>query len=495
MDLRNRNLVDSSLQIIYIILSTTFMTKFIYGFLIFATLFLHPAPAEAQSSQTIAGDTLPHAIVLFFLGLVCVLVFVGINIHLAKTRKHKLRYAEEANHAKSVFLSNMSHEMRTPMNVVVGLTNLMLEDSETPVKIKENLKKIGIAGNTLIGLINDVMDISKIETGKLDLKLTQYDVPSMINDIIVLNMIRLEDKPITFCLDIKEDMPYSLYGDDLRIKQILNNILGNAFKYTQNGSVTLGISSINKDQDNVWLSVYVSDTGIGIKKDDLLKLFPDYNQVDTRSNHNIQGTGLGLSITKKLVELMNGEISAESEYGKGTTFRLRILQGIATEKTIGEEIAANLRSFCYKDTTKKTREKLVRPDMSYAKVLVVDDMTTNLDVAAGMLRKYKMQVDCVTSGKEAVERIADKKTIYNAIFMDHVMPEMDGMEATKKIRALGTEYAEKIPIIALTANAIAGNEKMFLENGFDAFLPKPINIMTLDSVVQNLIRDKSREES
>jgi len=472
------------------------MTKFIYGLVILATLLLYPEPAEAQNSQSVAGIAVPqYAIALFFLGLVCVLIFIGISIYLAKNRKQKLTYAEEANRAKSVFLSNMSHEMRTPMNVVVGLTNLMLEDSEIPAKIKENLKKIGIAGNTLIGLINDVMDISKIEAGKLDLMLTQYDVPSLINDIIVLNMIRLEDKPIAFYLDIKGDLPYSLYGDDLRIKQILNNILSNAFKYTQNGSVTLGISSISKSPDNVWLSVYVNDTGVGIKKEDIAKLFTDYSQVDTRSNRNVQGAGLGLSITKKLVELMNGEITVESEHDKGTTFRLRILQGVVNEKTIGEEIAANLRNFCYKDTAKRTHEKLVRPDMSYAKVLVVDDMPTNLDVAAGMLRKYKMQVDCAKTGKEAVELIAGKKTIYNAIFMDHMMPEMDGMEATKKIRALGTEYSDKIPIIALTANAIAGNEKMFLENGFNAFLPKPINMMTLDSIVQNLIRDKSREEN
>jgi len=431
--------------------------------------------------------------ILATLGLICVLLIIVIIIYLAKTRKQKLLYAEEANSAMSIFLSNMSHEMRTPMNVVVGLTNLMLEDAEIPAKIKDNLKKIGIAGNTVIGLINDVMDISRIEAGKLDLMVTQYDIPNMINDIIALNMTRLEDKPITFYLDIKGNMPYSLYGDDQRIKQILNNILNNALKYTQNGNVTLGISSINKDRENVWLSVYVSDTGVGIKKEDIPKLFADYSQADTHFSHNVQGTGLGLSITKRLVELMDGEITVESEYGKGTTFRLRILQGVVNEKTIGEEIAGNLRNFCYKDTAKRTREKLVHPDMSYAKVLVVDDMPTNLDVAAGMLRKYKMQVDCVTSGIEAVERIADNKTIYNAIFMDHIMPEMDGMEATKKIRALGTEYANKIPIIALTANA--GNEKMFLENGFDAFLPKPVNIMILDSIIQNLIRDKSREES
>ena len=446
--------------------------------------------------KLISGNAVPqYAILLFFLLFVCALILVGIYIHLARIRRQKLLYAEEANRAKGIFLSNMSHEMRTPVNVIVGLTNLMLEDSEMPVKAKDNLKKISIAGNTLISLINDVLDISKLEVGKLDLLLTQYDVPGMINDIIVLSMIRIEDKPIKFKLDISGDMPYSLYGDDLRLKQILNNILSNAFKNTEKGSVTLGVSSIRENADNVWLSVYISDTGPGIKKENIVKLFTDYSQVDSRSNRNVHGAGLGLSITKKLVDLMNGEIAIESEYGKGTTFRLRILQGIVNEKTIGEEIAGNLRNFCYKDTAKKPREKLVYPDMSYAKVLVVDDMPTNLDVAAGMLRKYKMQVDCVTNGKEAVERIADGKAIYNAIFMDHIMPEMDGIEAAKKIRAMGTEYVKKIPIIALTANAIAGNEKMFLDNGFDAFLPKPINMMTLDSIVQSQIRDKSIRES
>jgi signal transduction histidine kinase/CheY-like chemotaxis protein len=434
-----------------------------------------------------------YAISLFFLFIVCVLIFIGINIYLINTRRQKLLYAEDANRAKSVFLSNMSHEMRTPLNVVVGLTNLMLEDAEMPIRIKDNLRKVSIAGNTLIALINDVLDISKIEAGKLDLLPTQYDVASMINDIIVINMIRIEDKPVAFHLDITRDLPSSLYGDDLRVRQILNNILSNAFKYTQKGDVTLGLSATREGTDNVWIHIYVSDTGVGIKKEDIAKLFTDYSQVNTRTNRYVQGTGLGLSITKKLVDLMNGEISVESEYGKGSTFRLRVLQGVVTEKTIGEEVAGNLRNFCYKDTARRTREKLVRPDLSYAKVLIVDDMTTNLDVAAGMLRKYKMQVDCVTTGKEAVERIAGEKEIYNAIFMDHMMPEMDGMEATKKIRALKTEYAENIPIIALTANAIAGNGKMFLENGFDAFLPKPINMMTLDSVIQNLIRDKSKE--
>ena len=273
----------------------------------------------------------------------------------------------------------------------------------------------------------------------------------------------------------------------------MNNILSNAFKYTKVGTVTLGMSCAREGDEDVWMSVYVSDTGIGIREADIKKLFIDYNQVDIRANRMIEGTGLGLSITKKLVELMDGEINVESEYGKGTTFRLRIRQRYAGDKKIGPETAENLRDFSYMDKKKRMHEKLVRPNLSYIRVLVVDDFRTNLDVAASMLRKYKMKVDCVTSGQDAIDLMERGKPVYNAIFMDHIMPEMDGIEATARIRALGTEYAETIPIIALTANAVAGNRQMFLNNGFQEFLPKPVNIMNFDSVIQKWIRDKSRE--
>jgi CheY-like chemotaxis protein len=218
------------------------------------------------------------------------------------------------------------------------------------------------------------------------------------------------------------------------------------------------------------------------------KLFTDYIQVDTRANREIQGTGLGLSIAKKIAELMGGEISVESEFGKGTSFRVRIRQGFVTDKTIDKETVENLRNFRYSDKKKSTQKKPVRPDLSYARVLVVDDFPTNLDVAAGMLRKYRMQVDCVDNGREALNRIASGQPVYNAIFMDHMMPEMDGIEATLAIRALGTNYAKMIPIIALTANAVAGSEQMFLDNGFNAFLPKPFNVMLLDAVILRWVR-------
>jgi CheY-like chemotaxis protein len=199
---------------------------------------------------------------------------------------------------------------------------------------------------------------------------------------------------------------------------------------------------------------------------------------------------LGLSITKKFVELMDGKISVESEYGKGTTFRVRLLQGFVTDRPIGKETVESLRGFRYTDNKKQEQGKLKRADLSYARVLVGDDFPTNLDVAAGMLRKYRMQVDCVLSGQEAVDQITIGEPVYNAVFMDHMMPGMDGIEAAKAIRALGTEYAKNIPIFALTANAVAGNEQMFLDNGFNAFLAKPFNVMSLDAIVQRWVKNR-----
>jgi PAS domain S-box-containing protein len=405
--------------------------------------------------------------------------------------------AETASEAKSRFIANMSHEMRTPMNVIVGLTDLMLEEDNVPVEAKETLKKINTAGTTLMGLINDVLDISKIEAGKQDLKPVQYDVASFLNDIITLNMVRIGEKPIEFKLEIVDGMPKTLFGDDLRVKQVLNNLLSNAFKYTESGTVTLSVATgsagSQTSNGNVWVTFTIRDTGIGIRKEDIAKLFSDYNQVDTRANRKIEGTGLGLSITKKFVEMMGGEITVESEYGKGTTFRARIRQGFVDDTILARETVENLCSFRYSDNKKQAQGKIKRTELGYARVLVVDDFPTNLDVAAGMLRKYKMQVDCVMSGKDAVDRIAAGEPEYNAIFMDHMMPGMDGVEAAKLIRAMGKEYAQKIPIIALTANAVAGSEQMFLDNGFNAFLAKPFNVMNLDAIIQRWVRDKSKE--
>jgi signal transduction histidine kinase/CheY-like chemotaxis protein len=412
------------------------------------------------------------------------------SLYIQNIKKRKIITEQ---YERATFLANMSHEMRTPMNVVMGLTELIMEEDDPTVNLKENLAKINTAGNTLLGLINNVLDISKIESGNLELSPIQYKLQHLVNDIITLNVVRVEEKPIKFKLDINENLPYCLTGDYLRVKQIINNLLSNAFKFTQKGTITLGMSCspVQSGDGFVWMEIYISDTGIGIRKEDLSRLFTDYGQVDPRANRTIEGTGLGLSIAKRLSEMMYGGVSVESEYGKGSTFRLRVRQGYVSDETIGAETAEKLCNFRYAED--KRRKKLVRPDLSFARVLVVDDMQTNLDVAASLLGKYKLQVDCVLSGKEAVERIQSgalvppEAPVYNAIFMDHMMPEMDGIETVNKIRDLGTDYAKKIPVFALTANAIQGTEKLFFKNDFQAFLTKPIDIIKMDAVIRKWI--------
>jgi CheY-like chemotaxis protein len=343
--------------------------------------------------------------------------------------------------AKSNFLANMSHEMRTPLNAIIGFSELELgkenDEEKEKTEKQENLEKIYTSGVTLLGIINDILDISKISSGHYELIPVVYDIPSLINDTIVLNIIRIGSKPISFVLDVDENIPSRLLGDELKIKQILNNLLSNAFKYTKEGSVTLKIrckpettqplNSLNPD-DPVILELNVTDTGIGIHPDDLNKIFSDYTQVDVQKNRHIEGTGLGLAITKQLIELMGGSIKVESDYGKGSTFNVWIKQGYVNDVIIGSVVAENLKNFKYSMSRQVRNKNLARAWIPYANVLVVDDVSTNLDVARGMLKPYGMVVDCVKSGQEAIDLIKSQNIIYNAIFMDHMMPEMDGIE-------------------------------------------------------------------
>jgi len=397
--------------------------------------------------------------------------------------------AEEANRSKSSFLAVMSHEIRTPLNAIIGITQIEMQDRGLSDGQMAAHEKIYSSGNNLLGIINDILDMSKIETGKLDFNIMEYSLPSLINDAVQLNIIRIGSKPIEFKLDINENLPLNLLGDELRLKQILNNLLSNAIKYTEKGQVTLKVD-YEKTGGGVILHFAVKDTGQGIKPEDKIRLFSEYMRFNAEANRTTEGTGLGLNITKKLVELMEGTISAESEYGQGSTFTVKIKQGLVQYTPIGYDTANKLCNFTYTDDRQTGRILITREPMPYGKVLVVDDVEINLYVAQGLLSPYKLITETANSGFAALEKI-ENGMVYDIIFMDHMMPQMDGIETTLKLRELGYKGI----IIALTANALAGNEELFAQNGFNGFIPKPIDIRYLNTILNKFIRDRHPEEA
>ena len=403
--------------------------------------------------------------------------------------KAALESAKAASQTKSSFLANMSHEIRTPMNAILGVTEMLIQNENLPAEINEGLDKIYNSCGLLLGIINDILDFSKIEAGKLDIMPAQYEVASMINDSINMNMMRLNSKPIEFELMINENIPAKLIGDELRIKQILNNLLSNSFKYTDAGKVTLSVEFHHTKNGDITLVLSIQDTGHGMTKEQLDKLFEEYSRFNMERNITVEGTGLGLAITQRLISLMNGEIHVESERHKGTLFVVRLPQGTEGNEVLGREIAENLRRFQMSYLAHKKRGVITRDQMPYGSVLIVDDIETNLYVAVGLMKLYNLHIDTAVSGYEAIEKIRRGKE-YDVVFMDHMMPEMDGIEATKHLRASG--YTA--PIVALTANAVSGQADMFINNGFDDFISKPIDIRQLNSVLNRLIRDKQPPE-
>jgi CheY-like chemotaxis protein len=385
--------------------------------------------------------------------------------------------------------------MRTPLNAVIGLSELALDMEGINKELEDKLEKIHISGITLLNLVNDILDLSKIEAGKFEINPVNYSSTNLIHDVVALNIMRAESRPIKFKLFVDEKLPVKLYGDDLRIKQIFNNLLSNAFKYTNSGTVEWTVSFEKEGDDDVWIVSSIKDSGIGIKPQDIQKLFHEYNQVDIKTNRKTEGTGLGLAITKHLLDMMGGSITVESEYGIGSKFDIRLPQKLMDDITIGAEAAENLMHFRNIVSQRVKNVKFVRKNLSYAYVLVVDDVATNLDVAKGMIIPYGIQVDCASGGQQAIDMIRAENPRYNAVFMDHMMPGMDGIEATRIIREeIGTEYARNVPIIALTANAIIGNEEMFLSKGFQAFISKPIEMIKLDSVLHQWVKDNKPEK-
>jgi len=408
-------------------------------------------------------------------------------------RKEMEEAALAASLAKSSFLANMSHEIRTPMNAILGVTEILIQYESLPSEIEEGLGKIYSSCDLLLGIINDILDFSKIEAGKLDIMPAEYKLASMINDSVQLNMMRIGSKPIEFELNLDENVLSNLIGDEIRIKQVLNNMLSNAFKYTEAGKVILTVETeipANLEaNDRVTLVLRVQDTGHGMTKKQLARLFEEYARFNQEKNHTVEGTGLGLAITQRLLSLMNGEISVESELGIGSTFVVRLPQIYVDREVIGKELAENLRKFRLNYMTQKRWGQITRDPMPYGSVLVVDDVETNLYVASGLMKLYRLQIDTAMSGQEAINKIENGK-IYDIVFMDHMMPEMDGIEAAEKLRAMGY----KAPIVALTANAVAGQADIFLHKGFDDFISKPIDIRQLDIVLNKLVRDKQPQD-
>jgi len=433
---------------------------------------------------------------LFFVGLMTIcLIFIIFNIFIARFLKslhENMESLKIASKVKSTFLANMSHEIRTPMNAILGITEIMIQNEALPDDIEEGLSKIYSSCGMLLGLINDILDFTKIEADKLDITPFPYEVASLINDSVQLNMMRIEDKPITFDVQVSENLPAKLVGDQLRIKQVLNNLLSNAFKYTDAGKITLSVTSepagaaVPGCPDEILLILSVRDTGRGMTQEQLDRVFEEYARFNVNAT---QGTGLGLAITQRLLKLMDGNIRAESEPGSGSLFTVRLPQKVADSGILGKEAASNLQQFRGPYMSHRERPKIKHGLMPYGNVLIVDDMETNLYVAMGLMKPYGLQIDTAMSGRGALDKIEGGK-VYDVVFMDHMMPEMDGLETVKHLRDLGYTH----PIVALTANAVSGQAELFLRSGFDEFISKPINVCQLDAILNKFVRDKQPAE-
>jgi signal transduction histidine kinase/CheY-like chemotaxis protein/HPt (histidine-containing phosphotransfer) domain-containing protein len=543
---------------------------------------------------------------LFLVVLVLMsLIFIIFNVFIAgflKSLRETMESLEVASKAKSDFLANMSHEIRTPMNAITGMVELLLR-GELAEEARGYAQDIKQAGNNLISIINDILDFSKIEAGKLEIIPVEYLLSSLVNDTVNIIRMRRGEKPLRFYTNIDGNIPNGLFGDEVRLRQILLNLLSNAVKYSEKGYISLSITIQKRDSEQIWLEIMVADTGKGMKPEDVEKLFGDFVQVDMKRNRGIEGTGLGLAITKRFCEAMGGDISVESEYGKGSTFTVHLPQYVNSEDSFAAvEDAANKKVLVYEGraiyaksvcwslenmgvpyamakTLEEFSEALFREEWYYvfsgyglyerirsvmdkgsfpggnkpplalkvewgtetnvpnarfvslpiqslsianvlngrvdskgftegsniirftipsARLLVVDDISTNLKVAEGLLAPYNAQVDTCLSGIQSIDMV--KRKNYDLVFMDHMMPEMDGIETTEIIRAWEAELEAQgvvrfaVPIIALTANAVMGMREMFIEKGFSDFLAKPIDVSKLDEIITRWIPKEKREK-
>ncbi|MBR5421260.1 MAG: EAL domain-containing protein [Lachnospiraceae bacterium] len=386
--------------------------------------------------------------------------------------------ARAASDAKSNFLANMSHEIRTPINAILGMNEMILRESKNK-HILEYAQNIEGAGRTLVSLINDILDFSKIESGSMEIVEAEYDLSSVVNDVVNMIQVKAREKDLAFNIKVNPDLPDTLFGDGMRLRQIMTNILNNAVKYTQKGSVTLDINGNLLGKDQLQLIISVTDTGIGIKEEDIGKLFTKFQRLDEGVNRAIEGSGLGLAITYSLLQIMNGEIDARSVYGEGSTFTILLPQKIVRNEAIGDFRTKYISTV---QDRVVYHESFRAPD---AKILVVDDTAVNHMVIKELLKLTKIQIDTAMSGKECLEMV--QTTPYDLVLLDFRMPEMDGIETLHIMRALENNPNEKTPVIALTANAVTGARERFLSEGFDEYMIKPVEGPRLEEMLLHFL--------